>query len=181
MKLNSNRERFIKHLLMDEENRDCRVNGILLNAHDEFSTSEMNEAYKELLDLTLNENVSSYIALKKYQKYVPVILQSIEFAYTESVNSYEKLERIKNGGSDRANKKWTKQEDETLIELVCSDHDHSIFEIAIAMGRTVGAIQTRLSNLVGLNRISQKIAGKFIGEINGEETEADIVGTVYRG
>ena len=78
------------------------------------------------------------------------------------------------------NARWTQDEDEKLIELVC-DGSWTIYEIANSFGRSVPAIKTRVSNLVGLNRLSKKIAGRFIGTIDGAEIDGDINGIVYRG
>ena len=80
---------------------------------------------------------------------------------------------------DRGNKRWTNEEDETLINLVCEGKTN-IHKISTILGRSPGAIQTHISYLVGRKRITQEVAGKFIGFINGITAEAEICGTVYK-
>lgn len=65
-----------------------------------------------------------------------------------------------------------------LIEEVCGDT--SIHELSLMFGRTPSSIKTRVSTLVGLERISQEVAGRFIGKINGDDANADIEGIVLK-
>lgn len=146
---------------------------------DPFTDDEHIKAYRELINLVIEPNQSSYIELKKYRLYVPVLLANIIRHVNENLDLEEENTRIRTGKSKRSNKHWTNDEDELLIDLVCSDV--SMFEIAITLGRTVPSISNRLTKLVGLNRISQQVAGKFIGTANGEEFKANLVGTIYKG
>ena len=118
-------------------------------------------------------NVNELLA---YRNYLPVIIQfandveMIAIAWRFLAESY--------GKEDNSNKKWTKEDEELLIEMVCKDM--SMVNIASVLKRSVSAISTKLTNLVGVNRISQSVAGKFIGTANGSEFTADIIGTLFR-
>lgn len=114
-----------------------------------------------------------------YRKHIPNVLELV-FLLTDGIAAANKAnERFLNDSEDKKYRRWTDQEDKLLIDLVCAG-DKSILEISTTLGRSVPAIKTRLSNLVGVKRISQKVAGKFIGTINGEETETSIDGIVYK-
>lgn len=69
--------------------------------------------------------------------------------------------------------------DDLLISAVCSGN-FTPLSLAAAFGRSPSAISSHLSYLVGVKRVSQSIAGRFIGQMNGEEVNADIVGTIYK-
>ena len=117
--------------------------------------------------------------LKIFKKYVPALI-SVYYAQQEIVMAAVKNEeRVTNNRLDRNRKKWDKDEEELLIELAAND-EWSLTQIAIAMGRSPSAIQTKISQLVGVNRLSQEIAGKFIGSINGEQIDGDICGTLIK-
>lgn len=82
---------------------------------------------------------------------------------------------------DRGRKRWSKEEDEYLIEMVTRDSfnpENGFIELAGMFGRTPGAIQSRITYLVGIKRISQNVAGRFEGKINGEEMSGYIDGVL---
>lgn len=119
---------------------------------------------------------------KVFKKYVPILLKS--YCLISEINDdYSKMFDENCGGEKRKkNKRWTPEEDEMLIEYLCLENEPpSQVELALAFGRTPAAIKTRVSHLVGIGRISQKVAGRFIGTINGEEIEGRIEGTVMKG
>jgi hypothetical protein len=132
------------------------------------------------LNTVFKQPVNSYIELTNYRKYVPMILFQMSELIDEIDTVKEYCEREKTDGksSGKYHKKWSKEEDEWLIEAVCDDV--SLMRIAIALGRTVSAVQGRITYLVGVKRLSQQVAGKFIGTANGAEFEADLVGTVFK-
>ena len=89
------------------------------------------------------------------------------------------LNRVSDGYAERGRKRWTTEEDELLIEMAARD-GINIIDLATAFGRTTGAITTRISYLVGVNRINTRVAGRFIGWLNGEQVEGDIDGTLSK-
>lgn len=102
-----------------------------------------------------------------------------QFLYQDIVDMMgEQQERLVNGMSDRARKRWTDKEDEALVEY--ASQDKSLTDIALMLGRTPGAIQTRLSYLVGINKTTAAVAGRFVGWLNGEHVEGDIDGVVSK-
>ena len=114
-----------------------------------------------------------------YRKYVPKLIQICQ-QQQEIIDGYTKtFDRYITDSEKHKNKRWSKDEDEVLIELVC-DNDTSLLEISTTLGRTPGAIKTRLSNLVGTKRISQKVAGRFIGTVNGDRSDCEINGVIYK-
>ena len=163
-------------------NSDCDDKGIInWNLYPfPFSDEERAKAFKELFDIVVkHDSISSYIELKKYRQYVPILVAESFFDTEMAYKFSEENSRITTGKSNRSNKHWTEEEDNELIELVCADN--SLFTIAVALGRSPASIANRLTKLVGLKRISQQVAGKFIGMANGEEFKANLVGTIYKG
>ena len=117
--------------------------------------------------------------VRVYRKYVPVLLN-----YVKDANKHIKIEQTKNRrlvgiDHERANKRWSKQEDELLINLVCEEK-HNIHKLSAIFGRSPQAIQSRISELVGVRKLSQEIAGRFIGQIDGETVNGNISGTIYK-
>ena len=155
-----------------------RQQGILVQS--DFSPEGLGVAFKELLNMTFKRPSNSYIELTKYRKYVPCILYEMSNLMDDisSVREYAKREEANGKADNKHNKRWSNVEDEWLIDAVCNDEP--LTRIAIALGRTPAAIQTRISYLVGVKRLSQQVEGKFIGTANGSEFEADLVGTVYK-
>lgn len=139
-----------------------------------------NEALSKIMSVIRNRPKSIVVELNTYRKYVPVLIKTA-FEMQETRNAaIKQIDRFSDDCADKKYKRWTDTEDLMLIDLVCRGDD-SIMGVATTMGRTVSAIKTRLSYLVGVKRLSQQVAGKFIGTANGEEFQADLVGTIYKG
>lgn len=119
-----------------------------------------------------------YKQLQAYKKYVPMLVDWIAFYEAVADYSFEQIERLINGIDVNKNKRWFPEDEEALIEMVCEDIND--VEIAVKFGRSVSAIKTKVSQLVGIGRIDKKVAGRFIGQINGEEIDAMINGTVFK-
>ena len=117
--------------------------------------------------------------LRIFKKYVPKLIGVYLGTHEALCASVRTEQRLYEQTSERSGKRWDKDEDETLVE-VASRGDMSITELAVTMGRTPGAIQSRLSQLVGIGRISQSIAGRFIGTIDGEHVQGYIDGEVQK-
>ena len=91
----------------------------------------------------------------------------------------KELDRMGAGIGERGRKRWTNEEDELLIEMASYDST-TIIDLSKEFGRTPGAIQSRISKLVGIKKLSMEVAGRFIGTLNGELIEGDINGTVSK-
>lgn len=92
----------------------------------------------------------------------------------------KEIKRHENNVGERSRKRWTPEDDELLIETAAQENA-TIFGMAKAFGRTPAAIQSRITHLVGIKRMSAEIAGRFVGTLNGEFVEGDIDGTVSKG
>lgn len=90
----------------------------------------------------------------------------------------DSVDDVDKGQGKRSRKRWTKEEDEKLIEMAADGE--SMTMIAFVLDRTPTAVQTRISYLVGIERMSQEIGGHFIGWMDGEHVEAEVSGTVYK-
>ena len=66
-----------------------------------------------------------------------------------------------------------------MIELLCDDNT-TLIDISRTLGRTIAAIQTRCSALVGVERTRQKIQGKFTGKLNGMIVDGTIDGLLMK-
>ena len=131
-------------------------------------TREMVEKAIETVSL---KPKGSYDELMAYRNNVPILI-----AWIRMIEQYA----IRFTEHPNNNKRWTKEEDEFLIESICEEDPVSLPILASGMGRSETAVQTRISYLVGVKRLSQQVAGKFIGMANGEEFKANLVGTIYK-
>lgn len=133
----------------------------------------------KVTELQSNPQGNAFIQLKEWKKLGDEII-SYFYAYGMIMDkvstSYSEFE---NATARNSNARWTKEEDEILIEMVCKQ-DGTIYELASTFGRTIPAIKTRVSKLVGLKRLSAEVAGQFIGTLDGEVVEGKINGTVYK-
>lgn len=154
-------------------------NGINAMTADDLrhSRDEYQKAINELMKaIHQRPKFSAEIAI--YRKYVPILLE-----YCEGIDKFngvlnKTFQRMESDSEEKRYKRWSEEEDELLIEMVCQNR--SLLEVSTAMGRTVSSIKTRVSNLVGVKRLSQEIAGKFVGTLNGENVSGVINGTVRK-
>lgn len=136
-------------------------------------------AFKACTNVVINRPKSILDELRVYRKHVPVLLQYYGKVAEVLNMSAEATQRLDKSNPDNARRKWTEKEDNLLIEEVCKD-DANLAKLAIMFGRSPGALQSRITHLVGVKKISQAIAGKFVGKIDGVLTESDIAGVVYK-
>ena len=144
-----------------------------------FSHDELLNAAGKLM-LTVSQRPKSIVEeVRIYRKYVPIMIKAYCTQSEGMKKAAMQIDRLADVEYDRGNKRWSKEEDEMLINLVCEGKEN-IHKISTILGRSPGAIQSHISFLVGRKRLTQEVAGKFIGTINGESTEAEICGTVYK-
>ena len=155
-------------------------NGIMLfNADQLQGKGESAYAIKKICDVYYNRPKSIVVEIGIYRKYIPLVLKYIEQQAAIRNAMIKEHSRFYNAKAEKSNKRWTPEEDEILIEQACQD-ESNMNQLSIIFGRTPSAIQARITYLVGRKRLSQEVAGKFIGYIDGKKQEADIVGTVYK-
>ena len=167
--------------MISDKNYNPREDGALLwNTNLMSDEKEFNAALFALYKLQSERPKSIVVELNMYRKHVPKLLE-MYFLKADLLNaSIKENERFHSDCEDKKHKKWTEEEDKLLIDLVC-DSEQSPMEIAIALGRSVSSIKTRVSTLVGRKRLSQKVVGKFVGKIGDEDAETTINGVVYKG
>ena len=159
---------------------DPMSDGIAMCNMEQFQGKGENyEAMLKISQVIQNRPKSIVEELRIYRSNARKLLKYIEERDKLLKWALEQNSRFENDCDEKKYQRWTSEEDEMLIELVC-DEKTSLLELSTIMGRTVSSIKTRITKLVGVKRISQKVAGKFIGSINGEEKEVNISGTLYK-
>ena len=156
--------------------------GVKLYWKEDLEAAHHSKAYKIVMKISELQgcpNKNAFIQLREWKK-----LGDEMIAYIEAVSRYLEVssshwDRLVTDSSEKKYRRWTKEEDEMLIELVCSGVSQA--ELSSSMGRTIPAIKTRVSKLVGDKRISKKVAGLFLGTFNGQYVEGTVNGEVRMG
>ena len=137
------------------------------------------EAIEKLSELCHQPKGNAFSQLQQFRKMVPIILNYIIWQ-KKIIDRYTKIyDQMVAKMSAKHRKKWTPEEDELLIEIVARGEE-SISEVALMFGRSAGAIATRVSYLVGIKKVSEEVAGKFVGSLDGKHVEGVINGTVRK-
>lgn len=144
---------------------------------DEYSVSFQEASWRIGRLLSNNDRLNPYQQLQAFRKYAPVLVKNFHLVYSLSHYFSAQLEVLEERSTANKNKRWTKEEEETVIDMVCDGYTE--LEIAIKTGRTIGAIHTKVSNLVGLQR-ERKIEGDFTGTVNGESVEGILKGKIKK-
>ena len=145
----------------------------------DFSRDELVNAARQLAKVSTERPKSIIVELNVYRKYVPIMIKAYCIQSEGMKKAVKQIDRCTDIDYDRGNKRWTNEEDETLINLVCEGKEN-IHRISTILGRSPGAIQTHISYLVGRKRLTQEIAGRFIGTIDVKSAEAEICGTLIK-
>ena len=140
----------------------------------------LNGAKNRITNLYANRPESLEEEVAAYRKDIPHLITYIDVLTDNLRMAVERIERINNKTDTNAKKKWTKDEDNLLIDVVCSEK-WTPLQISTIFGRTPAAINTRVSYLVGVQKLDRKVAGHFVGEMDGKEVRATIKGTVFKG
>lgn len=165
---------------------DPMENGInMVNAQEKFrkmgvdGIHDMRKTISETRQILSNPKSNPYQQLLQYRKLVPKLLKMLESDLEDYDVLHRQLERFSETSYDNANKRWDKEDDEMLINAICEEKA-SMYEISTRFGRSPSAITTRVSYLVGIKRLSQEIAGQFVGTLNGNDVSGDIKGTLNK-
>lgn len=137
------------------------------------------EAALKLNNVLIKRPKSIIVELNTFRKYCPILIKELCIITDINKKAVRENEQVISGATKNQNKRWTKEEDNVLIEMACKP-DENIQTLSIMFGRTPASVANRITTLVGAKRLSQKVAGRFVGYINGEKTEADIAGTVHK-
>jgi hypothetical protein len=156
-------------------------NGTLLVNKDKMTGTkyvEDNNVVVKLRILCTTPKGSAFQQLQQFRKLVPELIKAYYEQNELACGGKKQLDRVIANTEQNRGRRWTEEEENWLIDLVVSDTP--ILEISTIMGRSASAITNKVSKLVGLQRISQQIAGKFFGTINGETVVGEIEGTVQK-
>ena len=133
-------------------------------------------AVQELIE---SPKMSAYAQLTKWRSLGKQMVAHCKELEELAMGYQRQIDRMNSLSFERNGEKWTDEEDGHLIELVC-DGNTPMVELCTIFGRSPGAIQTRISYLVGIRRVSSEIAGKFIGTLNGAKIEGNIKGNLIK-
>jgi len=143
------------------------------------ATSKAAKIIMRVTELQSHPKGNAFIQLKEWKKLGDDIIKYFRSYGTVLGKVATAQEDFEKGASRNNNKRWTETEDKLLIEMVC-DESCSPYELASTFGRSIPAIKSRVSKLVGLKRLSAEVAGHFVGMLDGELIEGHIDGKVYK-
>ncbi len=144
-----------------------------------YKRSEIEPILNKLYCLCVQPKGNAFNQLQQFRKYVPILIDAYIFLNKFSVCAAKSTDDSKSNIERNRNKRWTKEDDETLIEYVCSS-DESIASVAKIFGRSPASVQSRITKLVGIERLSKEVAGRFLGTIDGHQISGDIKGIVSK-
>lgn len=124
-----------------------------------------------------NDRLNPYQQLQAFRKYAPILVKNFYVVYALAHYFSAQVEVLEERSTANKNKRWTKEEEEEVIDMVCDGCTE--LEIAIKTGRSIGAVHTKISNLVGLQR-ERNIEGNFSGTVNGELIEGKLKGKIKK-
>lgn len=137
----------------------------------------LHKTQRGINELLSNPKDNPYVQLQKWRKLGQSMKVMIN-TFQEVTDGYKnQIDRVSNLTMENSNKRWSKEADEKLIDCICSGK-YSLVELSTIFGRTPTAISSRVSYLVGIQRLSQEIAGNFIGKLNGENIQGKIEGVI---
>ena len=116
--------------------------------------------------------------IRVYRKYVPKLILAYKLMTSMAADLSRTLDQLEGSEAAMSGKRWSKDEEESLIDFIAKGH--SIMSVAASFGRTPGSISSKVSQLVGVGRVSQKVAGNFVGRVNGIYTQTFIEGEVTK-
>lgn len=88
------------------------------------------------------------------------------------------LRELQGAEAEHNNKRWSKEEDDLVVEWRCQDF--TIQRIAISLGRSPASIATRLTYLVGIKRLFINVDGKIVGSLDGDEVDGHFKGILEK-
>ena len=122
---------------------------------------------------------NAFSQLQIYRKHIPILIEGMAALTEINKDLVEINDRLTKSMYARNRKPWTQEEDATLIDMVCQE-GMTVTQLSMYFGRTPGAISSHISPVVGVSRITQEVAGRFIGYVDGEKMEVHINGTLYK-
>lgn len=130
-------------------------------------------------ELSNDPKGNAFQQLKEWRKIGKKVAGILYAAGEISEATQTQIDRLSEKTGERSNRRWSEKEDEALIDMICQENT-SILEISLIFGRSPAAIKSRVSQLVGVKRLSQEVVGKFIGTLNGANIEGSIKGQLFK-
>lgn len=140
--------------------------------------TRMHAATRDIDTLRNNPPKSIHVRMKMYDRVASAFLEHLDFTIEMKRELTKELKQERGARPDRNGKRWLDDEDILLIERVAAGD--SIQKIANTFGRTPLAVSGRVSHLVGIKRITEEIAGRIEGYLNGTEIEGVFVGRIRK-
>lgn len=135
--------------------------------------------YQKIFKLLNESKLKPFHEIQAWRKVGKNMMTYME-TVTKGINNVcKENKRLSTMKYDRGHKKWTEEEDEILIELLCDD-SLTLLDVSKTLGRSISAINTRCSVLTGVERVKQKIQGKFQGKLNGMVVDGTIDGLLFK-
>lgn len=156
---------------------DPREDGILALNKNELNNETGAELARQLLQLLEEPKGSAFHQLQAWKKLGKKLYRFMKNQDDLIQLQKKESQRIFESTTEKKYKRWTPEEEKTLIDMV-TQPDMTLVKLATMFGRTPSAIQAKLTNLVGLKRVDRKIAGKFVGNLNGEHVEGFVDGII---
>lgn len=162
---------------------DSMLDGVNLFRKEEvlaaIESGSANTLAVEAAQVLMNPPRGAHNQIKKLQNLVFRLTQVKLWDEILINRMLSELNRLSDGYAERSRKRWTQEEDEMLIEMAARD-EVNVLDLTRTFGRTAGAITTRISYLVGIQKMSTRVAGRFIGWLDGEQVEGEIDGTLSK-
>ena len=118
--------------------------------------------------------------LKDYQRYSEELLKAHGVQSEVLAAAQKTIHELEAGMAENAGRRWSKEADEALVEMASRDDGHTVVTLAGMFGRSPGAVASRLSDLVGMRRITGEQYLRLSGQLNGKEVDGVFVGTAER-
>lgn len=139
---------------------------------------ELVESVTSLIKATKHEKASLSKRMKLQKKAVESVFDAASKIWSMCQIFDTFAAQMASGSYRNSRKRWREEDDEILIDLVCEGKS-DVF-ISNCLGRSVSACKSRVTYLVGIEKMSEKTAGYFIGMLSGEEVSGSIEGLVYK-
>ena len=135
-------------------------------------------AVRDIHTLRNSPPKSIHVRMKMYDRIASTFLDHLDMTAEIRQGMLKERKQDRGARPERNGKRWSEAEDVTLINHVAAGE--SIQSLANIFGRTPLAISGRVSHLVGIKRITEEIAGRIEGYLDGAEVKGVFVGKIRK-
>lgn len=136
-------------------------------------------AVYKLLDLNSGRGPKAvHLRLKEYREASEVLIQGYVLMSEALTAANREIAQLKGAEATQSRKRWTPEEDEVLIEQAADGN--SLIQLALDFNRSPQAISSRITYLVGIQKMSREVAGHIIGFLDGEPVDGHFEGQVTK-